>query len=63
MSMDPIPGQEQRKGEYLQEAGCAIRVFEAEEACSKIGVLLRDRERLATLAANAWRLGRQKYAR
>lgn len=62
MIMDPIPGQEQRNGEYLLEAGCAIRVFEAEEACWKIGVLLRNHARLARLAANARRLGRPRAA-
>jgi len=62
MLMNPIPGQEQRNGEYLLEAGCAVRVFEAEEACWKIGVLLRDHARLATLSANARRLGRPEAA-
>jgi len=62
MIMDPIPGQEQRNGEYLLEAGCAVRVFEAEEACWKIGALLRDRARLATLAAHARSLGRPRAA-
>ena len=62
MIMDPIPGQEQRNGEYLLEAGCAVRVFEAEEACWKIGVLLRDHARLGTLSANARHLGRPRAA-
>lgn len=62
MIMDPIPGQEQRNSEYLLETGCAVRVFEAEEACWKIGVLLRDHARWARLAANARRLGRPRAA-
>lgn len=62
MIMDPIPGQEQRNAEYLLEAGSAVRAFEPEEAVWKIGDLLRNPVRLATLAANARRLGRPRAA-
>ncbi len=62
MIMDPIPGQEQRNGEYLLEAGAAIRAFEPEEAVWKIGELLRDPVRLFTLATQARRLGRPSAA-
>ncbi len=62
MLMDPIPGQEQRNCEYLLEAGCAVRVFDPEEAAWKIGVLLRNRARLARLSAHARKLGRPEAA-
>ncbi len=62
MIMDPIPGQEQRNGEYLLETGASTRAFDPAEAVWKIGDLLRDPVRLATLAANARRLGRPHAA-
>lgn len=62
MLMDPIPGQEQRNCEYLLEAGCAVRVFDPEEACWKIGELLQNRARLARLSAHARKLGQPEAA-
>ncbi len=60
--VDPIPGQEQRNAEMLLEEGAAVRLFEAADASWKIGNLVRDPRRLASLSANAKRLGRPTAA-
>ena len=56
--VDPIPGQEQRNAEMLLEEGAAVRLFEAADASWKIRNLVSDPRRLASLSANARRLGR-----
>jgi processive 1,2-diacylglycerol beta-glucosyltransferase len=39
---DPIPGQEQRNGEWLLEKGAAVRLMEPGDAPDKIAGLLAD---------------------
>lgn len=60
--VDPIPGQEQRNCEYLIEAGCAVRLFDAPDAPWKIQTLLADPARLAALGASARQHGRPHAA-
>jgi processive 1,2-diacylglycerol beta-glucosyltransferase len=60
--IDPIPGQEQRNGEYLLEAGAAVRLFEVEDAPYKIQTLLSDKPRLARMQKNALALGTPRAA-
>jgi len=55
--MDPIPGQEQRNGEYLLEAGAAARLFDIEDAGCKIAELLAEPDRLARMGQNAAAIG------
>ena len=62
MIVDPIPGQEQRNCEYLIEAGCAVRLFDAPDAPWKIQSVLSDPVRLAALGANARQHGRPTAA-
>lgn len=56
--VDPIPGQEQRNGEHLLEAGCAVRLHEPADASWKIRNLLDDPQRRSSLAACAQRMAR-----
>ena len=60
--VEPIPGQEQRNDEYLLEAGCAVRLFDAEDAPWKINKLLSQPGYLAELSEKARRLGRPHAA-
>ncbi len=63
MIVEPIPGQEQRNAEYLLENGCAVRLFETEDAPWKIRDLLADPPRLEHLCAQALRLAQPDAAR
>ncbi|MBN1672485.1 MAG: hypothetical protein JXR37_15700 [Kiritimatiellae bacterium] len=60
--IDPIPGQEQRNGEHLLEAGAAARLFDVQDAPFKIAGLLADKRRLARMRRNAAALGRPDAA-
>lgn len=60
--VEPVPGQEQRNAEYLLENGCALRLFETEEAPWKIRALLADPERSARISAAARRLAQPRAA-
>ncbi len=60
--VNPIPGQESRNSDFLLENGAAIKVNNLATLNHKLTVLVRDRERLAQLQANARRLGRPRAA-
>ena len=59
----PIPGQEERNADHLLEAGVAIRCNNMPALAWKIDRLLDDPVRLATMRANARRVGRPNAAR
>lgn len=60
--INPIPGQESRNSDFLLENGAAIKINNIATLPFKLGVLLGDRERLATLKKNAKALGRPRAA-
>src|SRR5438445_2492439 len=60
--VNPIPGQETRNSDFLLESGAAIKVNNIATLAHKVTSLIRDRERLAQLKANAARLGRPRAA-
>jgi processive 1,2-diacylglycerol beta-glucosyltransferase len=60
--VNPIPGQESRNSDFLLENGAAIKANNLATLAYKVTTLLRDRERLARLQANARRLGRPRAA-
>jgi processive 1,2-diacylglycerol beta-glucosyltransferase len=60
--VNPIPGQESRNSDFLLENGAAIKANTIATLAHKVTSLLRDRERLARLQANAQRLGRPRAA-
>jgi processive 1,2-diacylglycerol beta-glucosyltransferase len=61
--LDPIGGQEERNADMLLENGAALKCTEVTVLTHKLRTLLADPERLATMAANARRLGRPDAAR
>ena len=61
--MDPIPGQEQRNGEYLMENGAAIRLVDPWDAPFRVWPILENRERFLALSEAALRLARPNAAR
>jgi len=60
--LNPIPGQEFRNSDFLLENGAAIKINSLATLRLKLGALLGDPQRLATLKANARRLGRPQAA-
>lgn len=60
--VNPIPGQEERNSDHLLEEGAAIRCNNLPVLAYKIDRLLDDPARLATMRANARRLGRPRAA-
>ncbi len=60
--INPIPGQESRNSDYLLENGAAIKLNNVSTVPFKLTALLRQPRRLATLKANARRLGHPKAA-
>jgi processive 1,2-diacylglycerol beta-glucosyltransferase len=60
--VNPIPGQEDRNSDFLMENGAAIKANHLATLPYKVTTLLRDRERLQQLRANAQRLGRPRAA-
>jgi processive 1,2-diacylglycerol beta-glucosyltransferase len=60
--VNPVPGQEERNSDYLLENGAAIKINHVPTLAFKVTQLLRDRERLAQLQANARRLGHPRAA-
>ncbi len=61
--VSPIPGQEERNAAFLLANGAGLRAANADELAAHIARLLTEPERLASLAANARRLGRPDAAR
>src|SRR5205807_8748279 len=60
--VNPIPGQETRNSDFLLENSAAIKVNNVATLAHKVTELVRDRERLAQLKANARRIGRPRAA-
>jgi processive 1,2-diacylglycerol beta-glucosyltransferase len=60
--VNPIPGQESRNSDFLLENGAAIKVNNLPTLSHKVTALVRDKEKLALLKANARRLGRPQAA-
>lgn len=60
--VNPIPGQEERNSDHLLENGAAIRCNNPATMGFKIGRLLDDGDRLATMRANALRMARPNAA-
>ena len=58
----PIPGQEERNCDYLQESGAAHRVHDLDELGVRLRHFLNDREHLARMKAAAARIGRPRSA-
>jgi len=61
--LDPIPGQEQRNGEYLLENGAAVRLVEPQDAPFKVWPIIENSERRRVLGETALRLARPMAAR
>jgi processive 1,2-diacylglycerol beta-glucosyltransferase len=60
--VNPIPGQESRNSDFLLENGVAIKINHAATLPMKLGELLADKGRLATLRSRAYVLGRPDAA-
>ena len=58
----PLPGQEERNCDFLQESGAGVRVHDHEELHFRLKHFLHDPHRLAEMKANALRLGRPRSA-
>jgi processive 1,2-diacylglycerol beta-glucosyltransferase len=58
----PIPGQEERNCDYLQESGAAHRVHDLDELQVRLRHFLLDGEHLARMKAAAVRIGRPRSA-
>ena len=54
--LNPIPGQETHNSDYLLENGAAIKIQNIPTLQLKLGALLADKERLASLKRNAARI-------
>lgn len=60
--INPIPGQESRNSDFLLENSAAIKLNNLSTVPYKLGALLADSRRLATIKANARRIGRPRAA-
>lgn len=58
----PIPGQEERNADYLLEHGAALKACDGAALAFRVRELLAHPERLATMRANAARIGRARAA-
>jgi processive 1,2-diacylglycerol beta-glucosyltransferase len=61
--VSPIPGQEERNGDFLLEQGAALKACDAGALAWRVQHLLANRDRLAAMRENALRLGRPESAR
>lgn len=61
--VNPIPGQEERNSDHLLEAGVGIRCNNLPTLAYKLDRLLADPGRLATMQANARKLGHPNAAK
>jgi processive 1,2-diacylglycerol beta-glucosyltransferase len=59
----PLPGQEERNCDFLQESGAAIRVHDYEELHFRLMHFLNRPERLRAMQESARRVGRPRSAR
>jgi processive 1,2-diacylglycerol beta-glucosyltransferase len=61
--VNPIPGQEERNSDHLLEAGVGIRCNNLPTLAYKLDRLLADPQRLATMQANARKMGHPNAAK
>ena len=59
----PIPGQEERNCDFLQEAGAGVRVHDFEDLHYRLNHFLMHPEHLAVMRSSAARIGRPGSAR
>ena len=62
VAVRPIPGQEERNVDYLQESGAAVRVHDLEDLRYRLTHFLSDRVDLERMKTNARAIGRPKSA-
>ncbi len=62
VAVRPIPGQEERNVDYLQEAGAAVRVHDLFDLSVRLKHFFGDRADLARMQANARTIGRPDSA-
>ncbi|OAT85862.1 MGDG synthase family glycosyltransferase [Desulfotomaculum copahuensis] len=60
---DPLPGQEERNAQFLQQAGAALQVDGTRELVAALTACLSSPQRLRLMSAAAARLGRPQAAR
>jgi processive 1,2-diacylglycerol beta-glucosyltransferase len=63
VSIEPIPGREERNADHLLEAGAAVRCNNLPAAAWKIAALLDTPEKLRTMSAAATAMARPGAAR
>jgi processive 1,2-diacylglycerol beta-glucosyltransferase len=61
--ISPIPGQEERNADYLLENGAAMKAHDEAGLEFRLMDVLKNPERLATMAANARRISTPTAAR
>jgi len=62
VALRPIPGQEERNVDYLQESGAAVRVHDLFELRVRLAHFLSNRADLERMKANARAIGRPRSA-
>jgi processive 1,2-diacylglycerol beta-glucosyltransferase len=62
VAVRPIPGQEERNVDYLQESGAAVRVYDLDDLRYRLTHFLSHREDLDRMKANASAIGRPRSA-
>jgi processive 1,2-diacylglycerol beta-glucosyltransferase len=62
VALRPIPGQEERNCDYLQESGAAVRVHDLDELHFRLTHFLSNPEHLARMKTNARAIGRPRSA-
>jgi processive 1,2-diacylglycerol beta-glucosyltransferase len=60
--VNPIPGQEAANSDFLLQAGAAIKVNRVEEMSHRVGDLLNNSKKLATLKKAARSIGKSTAA-
>jgi len=62
VALRPIPGQEERNVDYLQESGAAVRVHDLDDLRYRLKHFLESPADLERMKANARAIGRPKSA-
>jgi len=62
IAVRPIPGQEERNVDYLQESGAAVRAYDLDDLQYRLMHFLSDRADLERMKANARSIGRPRSA-
>ncbi len=61
-AVSPIPGQETRNSDHLEEKGAGIKVPSPAAAGARVATLLEEPRKLAAMRGRALRLGRPRAA-